>query len=186
MVELIIQKCDGSKKGELCKELIEKACQNFFSCGVKKIENACNNRRTNLITRWQSKSLEAPMTEHNLTIPYRQGIEEIIPLFELNEPETIELYVLEGERSERNEGLAAMDIRPLNNEHTRWKLNVYLDVMSHSNNNLQWTNSGESIEEITYHELLHACGDNPWTGKQDGILRYNIVGITCVKELLGE
>lgn len=186
MVRLIIGKCDGGEKGQLCRQIIEKAFYDFFSCGVKNIEAAANQRRMSLITEWQAKDSEAPMTEYGLPIPHKRGVEEITPPFELNEPDTIDLYILQGEQSPLNEGLAAMDIRPLNNELTMWRLNAYLDVMDYSNNGLQWRGFRESIGEVTYHELLHACGDVPFKGKHDGILRHNLIGIASVKGLLGK
>lgn len=184
MTKILFSRCDGGEKGESCKRIIEKACKDFFGCGVKKIENACNDRREKLMWEWQSRNPDDPMLECGLQISFRQGVEEITPSFDLYEPEAIEVYILEGERSQGNEGLAAMDIRPLNKELTRWKLHVYLDVMDYVNSNLQWRGFRESIEEITYHELLHASGDNPLRGKHDGILRHNTIGIVCVKECL--
>ena len=186
MTEIIFRRCNGGEKGELCKKLIERAYESFFGCGTKKIQNICNKRREKLIREWLSKNPNDPMSEYGLQIPFRLGIEEITPLFELNEPKAIEVYILEGVISQGNEGLAAMDIRPLNEELTRWKIHAYLDIMEHSDNNLQWRGFRESIEEITYHELLHACGDNPLMGKHDGILRHNLIGITTMKNCIDE
>lgn len=186
MVRLTIEKCDGGEKGQLCRQIIENAFYDFFSCGVKNIEAAANQRRMSLIAEWQAKDPEAPMAKYGLPIPYKTGVEEITPPFELNEPVTIELYILEGEKSALNDGLAAMDIRPLNNESLMWRLNAYVDVMDYSNGGLRWRGFLESIEEVAYHELLHACGDVPWRGKYDGILRRNMIGIASVKGLLGK
>lgn len=185
MPQLIIRQCDGGEKGSLCRQIIETAFHNFFARGVKNIEDACNNRRVSLLQEWQSKDQEAALVEYGLPdIAYRRGIEEIMPQFELTEPDTIDLYILQGEKSPLNEGLAAMDVRPLNNELTMWRLNAYLDVMDYSKNGLQWRGFRESIGEVTYHELLHTCGDVPLKGKHDGILRHNMIGIGSVKDLL--
>ena len=181
MTKIIFRRCDGGRKGESCKRLIEKACESFFGCGVKKVENLCNDRRERLMREWRSKNLNDPMQEYKLPISFGQGIEEITPPFELSEPETIEIYILEGEKSQVSER-AAMDIRQVNDKLTGWELHAYLDVMDYSDNNLRWTGFGESIEEVTYHELLHACGDI----KHDGILRHNEIGVKCVKKCLGE
>jgi len=184
MTEISFSKCDGGKKGESCRKTMEIACENFFGCGVKKIENACNDRREKLMREWGGRNPEDPMLEYSLPISFRQGIKEITPPFDLYEPETIEVYILEGEESQKNQGRAPMEIGSLNEGFTRWKLYVYLDVMGYANNNLQW--KGFSIEEVTYHELFHASGDIPSRGKHDGILRHNTIGIMCVKECLHE
>ena len=186
MTEILFSKCDGGKKGESCRKTMEIACENFFGCGVKKIEDACNDRREKLMREWGGRNPNDPMLEYCLSTSFGQGVEEITPPFDLYEPETIEVYILEGDKSQGNEGLAPMEIGPLDEGLTRWKLYVYLDVMDYANNNLRWTGFRESIEEITYHELLHASGDSCWRGKHDGILRHNLIGITCVKECLHE
>lgn len=184
MTEILFSKCDGGKKGESCRKAMEKACENFFGCGVKKIEDCCNHRREKLMREWGGRNPEDPMLEYAPETSFKRGIEEITPPFDLYEPETIEVYILEGEESQQNRGLAPMEIASLNEGFTRWKLYVYLDVMGYANNNLQWR--GLSIEEVTYHELLHASGDIPSRGKPDGILRPNLIGIMCVKECLHE
>lgn len=181
----MFRRSDGGQKGELCKKQIEKACKSFFRCGVKKIEDLCNDRREKLLREWQNKKPEDLIPQFPFPISFKQGIEEITPPFELNEPETIEVYILEGQRAQKNKD-TAMDIGPLNEGFTRWEFHAYLDVMEYSDNNLQWRGFKESIEEITYHELLHACGDIPKRGKHDGILRHNFIGITCVKNCLDE
>ena len=132
MTEILFSKCDGGKKGESCRKTMEIACENFFGCGVKKIEDACNDRREKLMREWGGRNPEDPI-EYDLQVSFKRGIEEITPPYDLYEPETIEVYILEGEKSQQNEGLAAMDIRPLNEELTRWKLCVYLDVMDYAN-----------------------------------------------------
>lgn len=99
MPQLIIRRCDGGEGGKACKEMIEKAFSQFFACGVKNIEDACNCKRVLLLNEWRSKSQQTIMVEYSLDIPYQRGIEEIAPPFELAEPKTIELYILERERS---------------------------------------------------------------------------------------
>ena len=177
MAQLITRQCDGEEKGTLCKQIIEKAFHDFFACGIKSIEDACNTKRAFLLEGWQHNEQETPMQEYGLPISFKNGIEEIAPPFELTEPDTIELYILKGQKSSLNDGLAVMDIRSLNKEFTRWRFNAYLDVMGYSNSGLRWTGFEVSVEEIVYHELLHACGDVPWKGKRDGILRHNLIGI---------
>ena len=82
---------------------------------------------------------------------------------------------------------SAMDTKPLDEELRKWELHAYLDVMGYSDGLLEWTGFDLSIEEVTYHELLHACGDdNNWRKGRivDGVIRHNIIGVTSVKECL--
>lgn len=185
MPQLITRQCDGGEGGEACKEIIERAFSQFFVCGVKNIEDACNCKRVLLLNEWRSKPQQTIMVEYGLDIPYRRGIEEIAPPFELAEPKTVELYILQRERSRLNSGLATMDIRPLSENLDEWRLNAYLDLMmDRSGDPAQRKDLVRSIEDATFHELLHACGDVPWKGKHDGVLRQNLIGVGCIKELL--
>ena len=186
MPQLIIRQCDGGERGTACKEMIAKAVSQFFSSGVKNIEDACNRKRALLLNAWRSKGQQTIMVEYGLDIPYQRGIEEIAPPFELVEPKTIELYILERERSHLNNGLATMDVRPLSESFDEWRLNAYLDVINPSVNPAHREDLVRSIEEAIFHELLHACGDVPWKGKHDGVLRQNLIGVGCVQELLRE
>ncbi len=184
MPQLIIRQCDGGEGGKACKEIIEKAFSQFFACGVKNIEDACNRKRTILLNEWRSKGQQTIMVEYGLDIPYQRGIGEIAPAFELAEPKTIELYILQRERSPLNNGLATMDIRPLSDNFDEWRLNSYLDLLDPSGGPAQRNDFVRCIEEAIFHELLHACGDVPWKGKHDGGLRQNLIGVGCIKELL--
>jgi len=175
-------RCDGGDKGKKCRDLIDNACKTFFKIGIKRIENICNNKRINFIEEWQNKNEKDSMREFDLSISYIDGIKEISPSYTLIEPEEINIHIIEGKTSKVNNGQAAMEICPLDKDFKKWLLNVYLDVMDYSNDNLRWKGFEESIPEIVYHELLHACGDHPWNNKHDGILRHNIIGITSVKE----
>jgi len=180
MPNLVIRQCDGGEKGKLCREIAEKAFQKFFACGLERIENACNMKRKSLIAAWQTKNPDAAMVEYELPIPYTRGIEEITPPFVLKEPVSIEMYLLEGRRSEVHP-YAPMNIT-YNKDFTRLILNVYLDLIKYSGGNVQIPEARESVEELVYHELLHACGDV----KYDGILRHNLIGIASVNDLLGK
>ena len=181
MPKLVIRQCDGGKKGELCREITEKAFQNFFSYGVERIADACNTKRKSLIAAWQAKNPEAAMDEYDLSIPYRRGIEEITPPFMLKEPESVEVYLLEGSRSEVHP-YAPMDITDIsaNEDFTSLRVNIYLDLIKYSGGNVRVPAARESVEELVYHELLHACGDVQYYG----ILRHNLIGIASVNELL--
>ena len=183
MVNMNICRCDGGKRGEKCKNKIVQASDKFFRIGIKKIENACNNKRKILIEKWQEKNPNAKMNEYSLSISYSEGLKEIYPIFDLSEPEEISIFIIEGEKSKCNNGQAAMEIRPLDLNFKKWQLNAYLDVMDYLNDILEWRGFRESIEDITYHELLHACGDHPWNNRHDGILRHNLIGISCIKEI---
>ena len=79
-----------------------------------------------------------------------------------------------------------MDVRPLSESFDEWRLNAYLDVINPSVNPAHREDLVRSIEEAIFHELLHACGDVPWKGKHDGVLRQNLIGVGCVQELLRE
>ena len=185
MPQLIIRQCDGGERGKACKEIIKKAFGQFFACGVKNIEDACNRKRALLLNEWRGKAQQTIMLEYGLDIPYQRGVEEIAPPFELAEPKTVELYILQRERSRLNNGLATMDIRPLSKNFDEWRLNAYLDLMMDpSGDPAPQKDLVRSIEEAMFHELLHACGDVPWKGKHDGVLRQNIIGVRCIKELL--
>jgi len=42
------------------------------------------------------------------------------------------------------------------------------------------------IEDVSYHEFFHTCGENEEKGRHDGTLRINEIGIKCIKELIKE
>lgn len=184
MVQINIKECDGGKKGEQCRKVIEAACHNFFKvCGIRNIESVCNNLRENLRIKWENQNPDDPMVEYNLpNIPFKRGLEEISPVFKLTEPEIIDIFILKGKKSHGNNGLAVMECYYSENEPNLKKIYAYLDMMDYSNKSLSWRGFNASIEEITYHELLHACGDVEY----DGILRHNIIGVECVKKLIAQ
>jgi hypothetical protein len=179
--------CQGGEKGEKCKTAIEEACGKFFSCDLKEIEKFCNAESSKRQREWKTKDQSSSMREYGLPDKtFSDGIKEAEPLFELYEPELIKIYILEDERSSVNPK-AAMDTKPLDEELRKWELHAYLDVMGYSDGLLEWTGFDLSIEEVTYHELLHACGDdNNWRKGRivDGVIRHNIIGVTSVKECL--
>jgi len=175
-------RCDGGKKGEKCKNILQKACDNFFSIGINNIENACNVERARLIKEWEEKNSNEQIKEFNFNISYKQGIEELSPIFRLYEPIEINVYIDEGEKPKNR---VPMGVRPIDKELKKWDFFVFLDNLDYSDDTLKWTGFEESVDDLVYHELFHTCGDNKDTGKIDGILRYNIVGIKCIKELTG-
>lgn len=163
-------RCDGGIKGTLCKKRIEKACKSFFECGVENIQDCCNATRLRLLRKWQGRDLNSYMLEETLTeTKYSDAIKEASLPFKLYQPEMIEIYVIEGEKSKKNEARPMETFTDERNK--RAEIYVYLDRIT-----IDYTD----IEKITYHELLHACGESQW----DGIVRYNLIGVNCVEELL--
>lgn len=153
---------------------IESAIKEFFDiCSVKEIESACNNKRVKLLSDWTSKPKEEPIEDLGISnITYAIGIKEISEPYSLIEPENIEIIFSDGE-SQVNDGKAAMEI----NTHTN-QIYVYKKCFSLKNGEYYWDNM--SIKDVTYHELLHACGDI----QHDGIIRHNLIGVNVVKELI--
>lgn len=136
------------------------------------------------------------MTEYGLPeMTHEQGMSEIMPVFELFEPNSIDVHIRPGEGDRR----AAMDTRPRCLLDSRWPenvedlkdliLNIYLDRLSFDSDHIGVLNSenketAENVPMSCYHELLHCCGDATSRGRHDGILRHNVIGIRTVLELL--
>jgi len=171
----------GGKKGDKCKNILQNACKKFFSIGIDNIENACNVERERLIKEWKGKNPNEQIKEFNFHISYKQGIEELSPIFQLYEPIEMNVHIVEGIKPENR---VPMSVRPLDEELKKWDFFVFLDNLDYSDDILKWTGFIESVDDLVYHELFHTCGDNKDTGRIDGIIRYNIVGIKCIKELI--
>lgn len=82
-----------------------------------------------------------------------------------------------------------MGIIPLDREGKKLKLLVFLKNFERKRETLHWigfylNSRALTIEDVTYHELLHACGDAKWRGYHDGVVRHNIIGIKAIQELL--
>ena len=180
MPKIKFRTCESGEKGEFGKEVISKAIGKFFRCGVEKIQQACNNRRDELLKDWDTMNPNEKMLKYGLSdTTFQQGKNEFTDPFELKEPEIIVIDIFERKLSSINPDRPAetQSVSPP-------EIYFYLHNFFYENNsllcNLMFKNHRMTLEEIVYHELLHACGDY----KSDGVLRHNEIGIWCVEDLL--
>ena len=186
MVTLKTTLCEGNKKGLLAEKRIREAFHNFFSIGVESIEIKCNELREQMLSEWKLRNTNDFMTEYCLSeTTYHKGIEEATPTFDLCEPESIEVCIY-AEKSLHTNSLVPMCVEQLDAVYKAWRLHIFLRNFDRKDETLHYTGSCTTIEEGMFHELLHTCGDLPSRGRVDGIVRYNIIGIKAVQQLLSK
>lgn len=186
MVTLKMALREDAEKGLLAEERIWEAFQNFFSLGVKSIEEKCNRLRNEMLMKWKRENAEDFMTEYGLSdVTYQKGIEEATPTFDLYEPESIEVKIYETRICPSNPR-ASMAIEKSDKEGKVWRLHVFLRNFERKEETLHWIEFCMKIEKVMFHELLHACGDSPWRGRVDGVIRHYIIGIEAIQQLLSE
>ncbi len=185
MVELEVEVCEGGQLGTQVCDLIRGGIQKFFSVGLAQIEAACNQRREFLLTCWRTQDPNADMSQYRLpNITYGTGLAEAKPPFCLFEPQKISICVWSTRVSSGNQGLAAAELQWVDSQGSHSRLHVYLGVLDRRGDRFHWRGFCKPLEDILVHELLHACGDVPWRGCTDGVIRHNIIGIEAVRSLM--
>jgi len=180
-----LETCEGGTEGRQVWAVLSETATKFFSLDLGDIQVACNRRRELLLQEWQHKSLDSVMSEYGLPdVTYGKGIEEARPPFDLFHPLRISVCIWAQRQSCGNEGLAAMELEIVDKEGRYARLHVFLRTLDKVDRDFHWRGFCMPIEDILIHELLHACGDAPWRGRVDGIIRHNIIGIEAVKRLL--
>ena len=184
MVEIKAQVCEGGQAGKEIYDLVFRIANKFFSLNLADIANACNERRNLLVNCWRQKDPASLMREYGLPdIPYSKGVAEAAPPFELFEPQIMSICVWCTRVSTGNQGLAAMEVEVLE-ESRHARVHVYLRQFDKVGGRFHWKGFCMPLEDILIHELLHACGDVPWRGRPDGVVRHNIIGVEAIKPLL--
>jgi len=184
MVTLKTTLLEGGKKGILAEKLIQEASKQFFSLGVNAIETKCNELREKTLAEWKTRNPADYMKEYGLCkTTFHKGIVELEPLFNLYEPESICVYIYDTKNNMTNIDVP-MTLEKLDDSLKTWKLHVFLRNFERKNNTLHEIVDLTNIEEVVFHELLHACGDSKWLGRCDGVIRPQIVGIEAIKQLL--
>lgn len=90
---------EGSDLGKATavNRLIQEAHDSFFSIGSQRLEAKLNAERVMLLISWAQTPKKA-MTEYGLPeITHEQGMSEIMPVFELFEPNFIDEHICPGE-----------------------------------------------------------------------------------------
>lgn len=187
--KLIFKDYDENDKSTKCKNIINETCYKFFSIGIDKVEEACNNRINEIITECKTKHLDNDIMfvyDVDETIIYysssyncKDVVCQLCKPFELFMPEFIDIYIIKDKNNDVP--VQANKEKPI--------IEVFLDLIEWEDDTLVWrinqnnnklTRFPYYIEDIIYHELLHICGEIIC----DGNIRYNWVGIVAIKKLL--
>lgn len=144
----------------------------FLAGGVKQIERACNERRTRVLEWLGTLDGDRNLPEWGLAnITVVTSIEEATPQFNLDEPpQNLRIDLLRTSRQENPD--VSMAYR------TDGVILVYQPPISPD-----WVRSQTLLTKlnlITWHEMLHACGDVQY----DGIVRHNKIGLDAVMQVL--
>ena len=91
-IQIGINKETNYHHGQKVAQATKSAVDKFFSFGVTKIQNECNNVARRYCALWNAKSSEL-MSEYHFQITYAQGGSEIQPDLVLSEPSTIRINV---------------------------------------------------------------------------------------------
>lgn len=185
MVEHEVEVCEGAQIGtQVCGSIVS-TIERFFLVGLAQIEAACNQRRELLLACWRTQNPNAYMSQYGLpNITYGIGLAEAEPPFCLFEPQKISICVWSTRVSSGNQGRAAAELQWVDSQGSHSRLHVYLGVLNRRGDGFHWRGFCMPLEDILVHELLHACGDVPWRGRIDGVIRHNIIGIEAVRSLL--
>lgn len=182
---LEVEVCEGGQAAREVCELICDMARKFFSLGVDAVESVCNSRRNFLLAQWRQEDPQNGMSLYGLpNITYQTAITEASPPFALLLPGKIYICVWSTRVSTGNQGLAAIELERIDKEGRITRLHVFLSMLDRAGNRYHWKGFCMPIEDMLVHELLHACGDTPWRGRQDGVIRHNIIGIEALKPLL--
>jgi hypothetical protein len=190
MPKLIFKEYNEDDKSVKCRNIINDACYKFFSIGIDKVEDACNNRINEIIAECKAKHLDDSINlTHEISGTIIQSniynckdvTSQLYKPFKLFTPEFIEVYI----RKEKNNDwpaqackekpiieafLGSMELE--DDTHTLiWRINQ---------NDNKFNRFPYYIEDVIYHELLHICGEITC----DGTIRYNWVGIVAIHKLL--
>lgn len=170
----LINKNNKSKSRNAVKR-IKETINKFMLININFLNDKINQNRMLYLNLWKTKPYDKMVSEGLPSMTYSQGVKEIEEEFNLQEPDSIIIEILENMKSNANNGEAAMEtyfkdrLKPI--------IYVYLDCFS---DDLVWR--GESIENVFLHELLHAYGEV----KNDGLIRYNMIGVATINEILNE
>jgi hypothetical protein len=175
---------EGGQKGQEVVLATKFIVNKFFSLGVAKIQNECNNVTKRYCALWSTKPPEQKMSEYHLPdITYAQGKSELLPHFVLFEPSTIHIKIFDC-YCPLNPSTAAM-VEYSGDNPMNPILIIYLAVLEVRNSTINWTGFSTSFESIIYHELLHACGDSPVLRKEihDGVIRQTTICSEAINNL---
>jgi hypothetical protein len=177
-----VEVIEGGQKGQRVALATKLAVDKFFSLGVTKIQNECNNVARRYSALWNAKSSEL-MSEYHFQITYTQGRSEIQPDFVLFEPSTIRINVFNS-CCPSNPSIAATVVHSRDNPMNP-TITIYLDALEISDSAINWIGFSASFESIIYHELLHACGDSPVLRNEvhDGVIRHTLVCSEAINNL---
>lgn len=165
---------DGDSGKQVIALEVVRAAKLFLSQGVGAVEVACNAERERLLRELDGRPADAPLAERGLPdSTVADARRELAPLFQLQEPPPTLIVDLRQERHPENSSI------PMDANRTAGVIRVFASVWDHTT--LRGRRSPESLLDITFHEMLHVCGEV----QHDGIIRYNWAGAGGVKRLLG-
>lgn len=86
---------EGGEKGQRVAQSAKASINKFFNFGIINIENECNKVSNKYRSIWSSRQPTDLMSEYNLPITYEAGCKELEPHFELSDPITIRVKILD-------------------------------------------------------------------------------------------
>lgn len=172
---------EGGENGERVAESANTSINKFFVFGIKNIEKECNKVSNKYRVIWSLRQPTDLMSEYNLPITYEAGCKELVPHFELSEPITIRVKILDSYHPENPDCPATTGHLDAKNS----ILTIYLKALEVGNSGIIEKKSGNSLASIINHELLHACGDSPILREEihDGVLRHSMVPEEAINNL---
>jgi len=191
MVVWNIRYLEGGEVGTRVKERILEASEQFFELGVDRIAQECNQRRFQLQSEWQTK----PPVEHipGICVTYAQGLQEIQGSFDLYEPAIANMYIHQRWVPRKPNDYPIPMETLVNRGIRKAELCVYLDQLEPCEDTYRWKDPTKCIacriptlDLLTFHELLHVCGD---VGPCFDTIRENLIGVNailCLKQYKSE
>jgi hypothetical protein len=164
----------------MARETADHAFRTFFRLGVRRIQEECNSLAAQDRAEWSLRDPESTMTDLGLpNTTYRDGIQELAIPFELFEPASISLDLVDTVYSPAPSCPAITVSLP---DPRFSAITVFLPTLSFEGPLIRWRR--DTFECVIYHELLHACGDTEERrGIKDGVIRHTLVGCGAVERL---
>jgi hypothetical protein len=186
---LISRSVEGENKGKLVFFETKKMLDTLFSIDLERVQQECNRVATFYRDKWSIKDPNELMLEEGLEhTTYGNGIVELHLPFMLNEPASINIYVLNShidgiDPTKSPDACAAVNFQDPQNP----ILYVFLPTLEVINSTIIWTHRPMiSFKSVMIHEFLHLCGEveTPTRKIVDGVIRHTKVGTEAIDPLI--
>jgi hypothetical protein len=172
---------EGAERGQKVARSADFLMKSYFALGIKNIEVECNRVAASFRDTWSLRASSTLMSEYHLSITYGDGCKELEPLYELFEPDSILVRILDSYHPLNPDIPASTELsEPINP-----LITIYLKALEFADEEIIEKKSRNTLESIINHELLHACGDSPRLRCEihDGVIRQTIVPREAIMNL---